>query len=140
MSEVPNDIVELIIAVDLNPNDPSEPINVKDVNVRDQGEEGDGEGDWRKLCMQVLMGDPRSGVTSDSIDYDEAVEAVARLLGDDKPEEDIEKKPDPFSRANSGGRMREDKPERPTHGGGGGMRAALENAIGRKKEDEDEEF
>ncbi len=129
MDGMPSDIVELIIAVDLNPSDPEEPLNVSSVDVRDKGEGGEEGGDWQKLAMQLLMGDPASGVTSDSISYDEAVEAVARVLGkDEEPEEE-----DPFSKATR-------RPQKPGMGmgGGKGMRMALDRALGRR-DDEDEE-
>lgn len=149
--DVPSDVVELIIAVDLNPKDPQEPINVNDVSVKPKGEASQDGEDWKKLTMQVLMGDPKSGVQSDNISYDEAVEAVARVLGDSEPEE----KDDPFTKASS----RRSEPEKPEGDSpfekkrdsrpfdkkrGGGMKAALERAVGKKPpfesgEDDDEE-
>lgn len=128
--DTPNDVVELIIAVDLDPSDPEEPINVNDVKVRDKGEsdQTDGE-DWKGLAIQLLMGDPASGVTSDSIGFDEAKAAAARVLEDDEPKQ----KPDPFEKAN----LMQKGSRGPKHGGG--MRAALERTMGRKKDDEDEE-
>ena len=89
---IPSDIVELIIAVDLNPSDPEEPINVNDVKVNPKdGEGGGGEPgeDWKKLTMQLLeAADIR--VSS----YDEAAEAVAEILQDDVEDES------PFDKAN----------------------------------------
>jgi hypothetical protein len=126
-----SDIVELIIAVDLNPSDPEEPLNVSSVDVRDKGEGGDGGGDWQKLAMQLLMGDPASGVTSDSISYDEAVDAVARVLGkEEEPEAE-----DPFSRATR-------RPQEPGMGmgGGQGMKMALDRALGRRDDEDEEEY
>ena len=131
--EGPNDIVELIIAVDLNPTNPEEPINVSSVDVRDKGEGGEGGEDWRRLVMQLLMGDPASGVQSDSISYDEAVDAVSRVLGGTgEVEED-----DAFSKAGK----RSQEAEAPSRKGGG-IKAALKNALGGvsgEDEDEDEE-
>lgn len=148
MKEVPSDVVELIIAVDLNPTDPSEPLNVSSVDVRDKGEGGGSKGgeDWKKLAMQLLMGDPKAGVTSDSISYDEAVEATARCLGDS---EESETEKDPWGRSKPR-REPQDEPDMPFHKGGrsdfgekkpgGGMKMALNRALGRKDdEDEDEE-
>lgn len=132
MDNTPSDIVELIIAVDLNPSDPEEPLNVSSVDVRDKGEGGaEGSDDWRGLVMQLLMGDPASGVTSDSISYDEAVEAVARVLGkDEEPEAE-----DPFSKATR-------RPQKPGMGmgGGKGMMMALDRALGREDDEDEEDY
>lgn len=129
MTDETGGIVELIIAVDLDPSDPEEPLNVSSVDVRDKGEGGAGDEDWRGLTMQLLMGDPASGVTSDGIGYDEAVEAVSRALGGmSEPE-------DPFTKAGKP----KDKPKPPHRGGGGGMKEALDRALGRKDEDEDDD-
>lgn len=49
--KVPSDVVELIIAVDLNPSDPEEPLNVNDVKVAPKG--GDDSTD-SKLVDQLL--------------------------------------------------------------------------------------
>jgi len=126
-----SDIVELILAVDLNPSNPEEPININSVDVRDKGDGGDEGGeDWKKLAMQLLMGDPASGVTSDAISYDEAVEATARALGGEESTEE----PDAFSKARSGA---QGEPEGPMPGGQGGMKMALDRALGRKKDEED---
>lgn len=137
--EVPSDVVELIIAVDLNPKDPQEPINVNDVSVKPKGEASQDGEDWKKLTMQVLMGDPRSGVQSDSVSYDEAVEAVSRVLGDPMPEE----KEDPFSKLTSSTGESEkpgDMPKRKS----GGMKGTLDRILNLKEEkdyeEEEEEF
>lgn len=135
MEGVPSDIVELIIAVDLNPSDPEEPINVKGVDVRGEGEVPGGfrqpDEDWRKLTMQLLMGDPKAGVTSDSISYDEAVSAVARALGDE------EEASDPFSKAKGLGGDQE-KPGM-LFRKGNGMKSALNRALGRDDEEDEED-
>jgi hypothetical protein len=135
-TEVPSDIVELIIAVDLNPTDPEEPINVSSVDVRGKGEGApDGGEDWRGLCIQLLMGDPASGVTSDGISFSEATDAAARVLGEE------EGPMDPFSMHKS----RQEAPDapkvasRPGGGGGGGLKANLNRILGTEKEDEEEE-
>lgn len=132
-----SDIVELIIAVDLNPSDPEEPLNVSSVDVRDKGEGGDGGGDWQKLAMQLLMGDPASGVTSDSISYDEAVDAVARVLG-----EDTEPAEDPFSKATrrSGPQDKPGAQYGSPYDGKGSMMMALDRALGRKDDEDEEEY
>ena len=49
--KVPSDVVELIIAVDLNPSNPEEPINVKSAEVAPKG--GDDASDT-KLVEQLL--------------------------------------------------------------------------------------
>ena len=128
--EVPSDVVELIIAVDLNPSDPEEPINVNSVDVRGKGEDGEGGDDWRGLVVQLLMGDPESGVQSDSISYDEAVQAVSRVL------EGPEATEDPFSKFSSRG----DAPApsgTPSEKRPGSMQSALESVLGTDKEDEE---
>lgn len=116
MAEVPNDVVELIIAVDLNPSDPEEPINVNDVKVNPKGE--DGEEDWKKLTMQLLEA---ADIKVSS--YDEAAEAVSEILQDDVEGES------PFDKAAK-------KPESDSlklpHLMGGAM-------MGEDEDDEDEE-
>ncbi|WP_299314382.1 hypothetical protein [uncultured Halomonas sp.] len=136
MATTPEDmsnIVELIIAVDLDPTDPMEPLNVKDVKVGEPGEEGTGGEDWKDLTMQLLMGTPAAGVTSDDISYEEAVEAVSRALEG----KEMDEAPDFFSKAGKAG---EDAPVAPFGPkGGGGMRMALDRALGNRKEDDEEE-
>ena len=128
MSDVPSDIVELIIAVDLNPTDPEEPINVSSVDVRDKGGSSAGDEDWKGLTVQLLMGDPASGITSDQVSYEQAVEAVAKVLGDEEEEQDA------FS-------MHSKKPQPPAPSGRrpeGGMKKTLSHILG-SGEIEDEE-
>ena len=95
MDKTPSDVVELIIAVDLNPSNPEEPINVSNVDVRGKGEGGDNGGDWKSLCMKLLG-------TSD-ISFEEA----SKMAGD-KGEPAEEK--DPFSMHRSSKPMMEKDP------------------------------
>ena len=133
--EVPSDVVELIIAVDLNPSDPEEPINVNDVKVSPKGEGGEDGEDWKGLATQLLMGDPASGVTSDKISFEEATEAVSRVLeGDDGGEG-----ADPFSKASRSEPRAPERPSKPKKKSGGGMKAALDRALGKPGDDEDED-
>jgi hypothetical protein len=79
VKETPSDVVELIIAVDLNPSDPEEPINVNDVKVNPKGEGGeDGGEDWKKLTMQLL-----EAADIRCTSYEDCAEAVAEILQDD---------------------------------------------------------
>lgn len=139
-NEVPSDVVELIIAVDLNPSDPEEPINVNDVKVSPKGEGGeDGGDDWKGLVTQLLMGDPASGITSDDISFEMAKDAVSRVLEGDSGED-----MDPFSKASMSEPRKPEAPSKPKKKGGGGMKAALDRALGGKPgepgdEDEDED-
>lgn len=92
MAEIPSDVVELIIAVDLNPSDPEEPINVNSVDVRDKDEVPGGsrqpDEDWKKLTMQLL-----EAADIKVSGYEQAAQAVAEILADDDEEES------PFDRA-----------------------------------------
>lgn len=142
--EVPSDIVELVIAVDLNPKDPEEPINVNDVKVKNKGEGGEDDGeDWKDLTMKLLKADPAAEVDSDDLSYEEAKEAVDRVTGDQREPEEEE---DPFDKA----MKPKDKPKpepkgRPSDspfGGApksGGVKEAIGNLMGKPKKDEEEE-
>ncbi len=112
MKDMDSDIVELIIAVDLNPSDPEELINVNNVDVRSKGEGADEtEEDWKGLVMKLLAD---AGEDTEGMDYYEAAEAVSRVTDGAKKESD------PFSKAKALG----------------GPLNASRGRFGKRKEDE----
>lgn len=126
MADTPDSgVVELIIAVDLDPKNPEEPLALKSL---DAAPGGDGGEDWRKLTLELLG---KSGLS-----YDEACEMVSKhLAGEVEPDEE---EPDAFSM------HREKRPdhEPPMHKAFGdrpdkphGMKAAFGRAIGKKDTD-----
>ena len=89
MEGVPNDVVELIIAVDLNPSDPEEPINVNDVKVRDKGEGGEEGGcdccaRFRKAIAKL---DPEMAAAVEGDKSDEEAVSALEAMADEEPEE-----------------------------------------------------
>lgn len=109
MKEVPSGVVELIIAVDLDPSSPEEPINVNDVKVSPKGEGGE-EGSC-PMCKRLIAAfakiDPDvEALMDDKLSEAEMVKAIEKLA-DDAPE-DAQEEADPFDRA-----TKPKKPERP---------------------------
>lgn len=92
---VPSDVVELIIAVDLDPSDPAEPINVNDVQVRGKGgAEGGAFPDYRGLLVRVLEA---IGVPAQGMSDNELAKAAEQTISGGEEAADIEE--DMFSRA-----------------------------------------
>lgn len=130
--QTPSGVVELIIAVDLDPSDPEEPINVSDVDVRSKGgAEGGAFPDYRDLLVRVLeANDILAGKMSD----DELKEAAEQFITGDKMADKIED--DPFAKAQMMGEPPERKPK------GMSFKATADKLRGGpmvSDEDEDEE-
>jgi len=133
MKDMDSDIVELIIAVDLNPSDPEEPINVNNVDVRSKGEGESGEACHK--CTRILDAisriDPKMADAVDGLGVDEAISALERMA--DEAPEDAQEEADMFDKAMSMP-MTEEKPKER-----GSFKTASYRAFGKKKDDEDEE-
>lgn len=151
MKEVPSDVIELIIGIDMNPKDPH-PINV---DMVDKGKGGDMDpGEWKSMCKQLLQ--VLQGPDS-VIDDDNLADLVREAIGGggmEKPEP----KEDPFSRAakKPAFEKNEEKGFTLKFGGGddekpkskgGGFRAMADKMMGKEKpfppkddEDDEEEF
>jgi hypothetical protein len=103
MPEVPSDIVELIIAVDLNPSSPEEPINVNDVQVRDKGGD-EGEDSGCPMCDRLLRAisdlDPELDQAIGMADSLEDKVAAVERFADEEPDE-MQDEADMFARAQS---------------------------------------
>lgn len=140
MDKVPSDIVELIIAVDLDPTDPDQPINVNNVDVRDKGEAGE-KGEACHMCTRILDAiakiDPEMQAAVDGVPVAEAVRALEKMA-EGAPEE-AQEEADMFTRAMSPDHG-EDRP-RHKRPGGGGFKAAAARAKGLPfgEDDEDDE-
>jgi hypothetical protein len=166
MKEVPSDVVELIIAVDLDPKNPSEPINVTSVDAN----EGKGKGQCSmcaKLFKAIAKMDPEMAAVAESdLEDEEKIKAIEKLAAAEpseaqdeadsfdkatsrpkpskspeerygKPEVDKEWKPRPRRDDFEPKRDEEDDFEPRKKGGFGGAR---DRAFGKPRDDEDEEF
>ena len=142
---LPSDVIELIIGVDLNPDNP-QPINAA---MKEDGENG-----WEvvgPMLVNVLNKmDPGAGFEK-NMKSEDAYEAAQAFLGGEgkqekekpakpMPEEDAEddgaEKEDPFTRASKGfGKPEEEKPQRKS----AGFKAAAKKAFGDQGEEEDDD-
>ena len=118
-----SDVVELIIAVDLDPSDPSEPINVGDVKVNPKGEGGsEGGEDWQGLLMDLMEAE---GISDGPVSYQEAMDLV-------KNREPRKVEDDPFAKAQMKEEVAGPSPDK-----GEGFMAAADKAL-RPDEEDDE--
>ena len=142
---LPSDVIELIIGVDLNPDNP-QPINAA---MKEDGENG-----WEvvgPMLVNVLNKmDPGAGFEK-NMKSEDAYEAAQAFLGGEgkqkkekpakpMPEEDAEdegaEKEDPFTRASKGfGKPEEEKPQRKS----AGFKAAAKKAFGDQGEEENDD-
>lgn len=142
MKEVPNDVVEIIFAVDLNPSNPEQPLNVGDISVKPKGEDGKGGPDWKALAKQLCEAE---GICEKDASDDEIVEAIQNRQVKDQGDPEVKKdEKDAFSKANEMDdrpeRRSERRPERRPGGGPSGFKKASARALGKEYDDDDEDF
>jgi hypothetical protein len=132
MDKVPSDIVELIIAVDLDPTNPEEPINVTSVDKS----EGMGK-DQSPLCARLFkilakMDPEMEAVTKSDLKDEEKIGALEKLAHA-QPEE-VQDEADAFDKA------RDRKPERSPEERYGKSKPPKDDWKPRRDEDEGEDF
>lgn len=134
---VSDDVIEVIVAIDLNPGKDAKPINGKE---SDEGEDG---ADWKDLCTKLLktvamMEDDKELSDKELI---KEIEKIISADGEDAPE-----KEDAFSSYKKGGSKpkpeEEDEPEDEEEAPrkkSGGFKNAAKKMMGMDEEPEDEE-
>jgi hypothetical protein len=136
MDKVPSDVVEVILAVDLNPSNPEEPINVNQVKVSPKG--GDNEGETKlidELLEVVAKLDPSYAMAIGAAGQDNpraAVRALQKLAEGEKGEDQDEA--DAFDKA------RDRKTERSPEERYGKPKPPKDDFKPRRDEDEGEGF